>query len=256
MNKSETIGALSLALSKAQGKIKGALRDSNNPFFKSKYADLESVWDACREQLSSNELAVVQLSDETDKGIIVETILTHSSGEWISGRMFIPITSKLDAQTVGSATTYARRYCLQMMVGIAPVDDDGNAAAGKDPDPRKQAAREHVQETAKPPAPAAPIDLKDAAQHDRIKTALKAIYGDDKNAALAKVEELTTFIPKGKTEAEIVPGKRNFLLLKGTQAKIVADSLEKLVANASAESQEYGGDQGENEANYPEDIPF
>lgn len=133
MNRSESIGALSLALSKAQGMIKGALKDSANPFFKSKYADLESVWDACREPLSSNELAVIQLSDETDKGIIVDTVLSHSSGEWISGRMFIPITAKLDAQTVGSACTYARRYSLQMIVGIAPIDDDGNSAVNREP---------------------------------------------------------------------------------------------------------------------------
>ena len=132
MNRSETIGALSLALSKCQGMIKGAVKDSANPFFKSVYADLESVWAACREPLALNELAVIQLSDETDKGIIVDTMLTHSSGEWISGRMFIPISAKLDAQTVGSACTYARRYSLQMIVGIAPIDDDGNAAAGKD----------------------------------------------------------------------------------------------------------------------------
>jgi hypothetical protein len=131
MNRSETIGALSLALSKAQGMITGALKDSANPFFKSKYADLESVWDACREPLAKNELAVIQLSDETDKGIIVDTILSHSSGEWVSGRMFIPV-AKIDAQTVGSACTYARRYSLQMIVGIAPIDDDGNAATGKD----------------------------------------------------------------------------------------------------------------------------
>lgn len=140
MNRSESIGKLSLALSKAQGMIKGALKDSANPFFKSKYADLESVWEAARVPLSTNELAVIQLSDETDKGIIVDTILSHSSGEWISGRMFIPIPTKLDAQTVGSACTYARRYSLQMIVGIAPIDDDGNAAVGHS-DKKEQPAK-------------------------------------------------------------------------------------------------------------------
>lgn len=223
MQKSESIGALSLALSKAQGQIKGALRDSANPFFKSKYADLESVWDACREQLSTNELAVVQLSDETDKGIIVDTILSHSSGEWISGRMFIPISSKLDAQTVGSATTYARRYSLQMIVGIAPVDDDGNAAT-EQPQQRQQPP--------KPAAPSAPADPKDAEYHDRIKTALKTIYGDDKESALAKVTELTTWEKDGKT----IKGNPDYRKKTGKGAEILAHQLEAIAKKKAADT--------------------
>lgn len=128
MNKSESISKLSEALSKAQGVIEGAKKDSSNPFFKSKYADLSSVWEACRKPLSDNGLSVIQIFDETDKGVIVETILSHMSGEYIAGRMFIPI-SKIDAQTIGSASTYARRYGLQAIVGIAPEDDDGNDAS-------------------------------------------------------------------------------------------------------------------------------
>jgi hypothetical protein len=142
MIKSESISKLSDALSKAQGVIEGAKKDSSNPFFKSKYADLASVWEACRKPLSDNGLSVVQVFDETDKGVVVETILSHMSGEYIAGRMFIPI-SKIDAQTIGSAATYARRYGLQAIVGIAPEDDDGNSATGnegsqyKKTDPKK-----------------------------------------------------------------------------------------------------------------------
>lgn len=133
MNKSETINELATALSKAQGQIKGAAKDASNPFFKSKYADLSSVWEACREQLSSNGLSVIQLPETSDSGIIIETMLCHSSGQWVSSSYTMPV-SKLDAQAVGSAITYARRYALAAMVGVAPEDDDGNDAAKNPPE--------------------------------------------------------------------------------------------------------------------------
>ena len=132
MNKSENINELAAALSRAQGAIKGALKDSLNPHFKAKYADLASTWDACREQLAKNELSVVQMPDVSETGgIAVETILMHSSGQWISSRFVMPL-AKPDAHGVGSAITYARRYALAAMVGIAPEDDDGNKAIEKD----------------------------------------------------------------------------------------------------------------------------
>lgn len=120
------------ALAKAQGAIEGAKKDTDNPFFKSKYADLASVWDACRKQLSENGIGVLQFPDfdpET-KIVSVETILTHSAGYEKSFRTRVPL-SKVDAQGVGSGITYARRYALMAAIGIAPEDDDGNAAAEK-----------------------------------------------------------------------------------------------------------------------------
>lgn len=128
MEKSDQINEISAALSKAQAKIEGAVKDSNNPFFKSKYADLHSVWQACKEHLAANGLAVLQSPEGNDDGkIMVTTMITHSSGQWISGSFTIPV-SKNDAQAVGSAITYARRYALAAMVGVCPEDDDGNAA--------------------------------------------------------------------------------------------------------------------------------
>lgn len=130
-NRSDSIGALAAALSKAQGAMEGASKANENPFFKSKYADLASVWDACRVPLSTNALAVVQTVDDAEANgrVIVETVLMHASGEWISGRIAMKPT-KDDPQGIGSAITYARRYGLQAIVGIAPEDDDGNAASG------------------------------------------------------------------------------------------------------------------------------
>ena len=131
MNKSENINELALALSKAQILIKGALEDSKNPHFKSNYASLKSYIDAAKEALSKNGLAVTQLihdSSESHNAVSVETILMHSSGQWMSSVFSMPV-SKLDAQGLGSAITYARRYSYAAIIGIAPMeDDDGNKA--------------------------------------------------------------------------------------------------------------------------------
>ena len=137
MNHSDQINELGAALAKAQGLIEGAKKDSANPFFKSRYADLASVWDACRKHLSENGLSITQCPEESDNGIAIETMLLHSSGQWIKSRYTMPV-SKLDAQAVGSAITYARRYALASIVGIAPEDDDGNADAKAKPEKREE----------------------------------------------------------------------------------------------------------------------
>ncbi len=124
---SPSIAALAAALAKAQGQMGGARKDSVNPHLKSSYADLASVWDACRDALSANGLAVVQQVGTDTRGAAVTTMLLHSSGEWLRSRCVVPLT-KNDAQGFGSAVTYARRYALAAVVGVAPVDDDGHAA--------------------------------------------------------------------------------------------------------------------------------
>lgn len=126
MKHSEQINEIGAALAKAQGAIENATKDKANPFFKSTYADLAGIWDACRAALSSNGLSVVQTPEQSEKGVLVSTMLLHSSGQWISGSYLMPV-SKFDAQSIGSAITYARRYALAAMVGVAPEDDDGSA---------------------------------------------------------------------------------------------------------------------------------
>jgi hypothetical protein len=134
MNKSESIAGLAAALAKAQGQMKGAIKDSANPFFKSKYADLASVVEAIRAAFSANGLSYIQTVEPSEKDEVrVETTLLHLSGEWIScGVLSLPV-SKVDAQGYGSALTYARRYSLSAAVGVAPEDDDGNAASAAKP---------------------------------------------------------------------------------------------------------------------------
>lgn len=127
--RSEQINELAAALAKAQGVLEGALKGKVNPAFKTKYADLASVWDAAREPLSSNGLSVVQLTQEAEGGMVLVTMLMHSSGQWVSSRYPIrPVKS--DPQGYGSALSYARRYSLMSVVGVSPEEDDGNAAGG------------------------------------------------------------------------------------------------------------------------------
>jgi ERF superfamily len=134
MDMSPNIAELATALSKAQGQMVGASKSAANLFFKSKYADLESVWDACRKPLSENGLAILQ-SPHTDlvEGslrVSVQTLLTHTSGQWISDTM--TVSAKEDSpQALGSCVTYLRRYALQSFAGIAPTEDDGEAAEGR-----------------------------------------------------------------------------------------------------------------------------
>lgn len=127
MNQSDNIAELATALSKAQSEIQGAKKDCANPFFKSKYADLSSVWDACREPLTKNGLSVIQTTSERDGNIYLFTTLAHSSGQWIRSELKV-IVGKPDIQALGSSLTYCRRYSLAMIAGVCPEDDDGNAA--------------------------------------------------------------------------------------------------------------------------------
>lgn len=126
MNKSETINELATALSKAQAKLKGAKQDSTNPFYKCKYADLSSVWDACREPLTNNGLSVTQTMAIGANGeCIIETTLFHTSGQWINSQLQMPV--EIDPQKLGKEITYGRRYALAAIVGVCPEDDDAES---------------------------------------------------------------------------------------------------------------------------------
>jgi hypothetical protein len=119
------------ALVKAQKEFGPALKSSTNPHFKSKYADLAACIEAVIDALNNNGIALVQQLSECESGVIVETLFIHESGEIFNcGKIQIPAL-KHDAQGFGSALTYARRYSVMAACGIAPEDDDGNAATRK-----------------------------------------------------------------------------------------------------------------------------
>lgn len=128
MDKSETIKNIAIAMNKAQSEMGGAHKGANNPFFKSKYADLGAVIQAVKQPFADNGLSYVQFPIEEGGRIGIETILMHISGEWLSNSFTVNLT-KQDAQGAGSAITYCRRYGLQAVAGIPSEDDDGNAAS-------------------------------------------------------------------------------------------------------------------------------
>lgn len=125
------------ALAKAQSEMGKAIKESANPHFRSKYADLGNVMDACLPALNANGIAVVQPFVPGELGHVVKTILYHESGESIECSVPL-LLGKQDMQGLGSAITYARRYGLMSMAGIAPEDDDGNGAAKNPPSKTQQ----------------------------------------------------------------------------------------------------------------------
>lgn len=150
VDRSSAIGQLAAALALAQGVIQHAEKDSQNPFFRSRYADLASVWNACRKPLSDNGLAVIQSPSTQFVGspefevrptrggdertvvkvitrVTVLTRLFHCSGEWVESVMDTLLPTG-DPQSIGSAITYLRRYALSALVGVAPADDDAEEA--------------------------------------------------------------------------------------------------------------------------------
>ena len=123
MKTSEQISELAAALAKAQGMMENAVMNRVNPHFKSKYADLAAIFDAARKPLSANGLAIVQTIGDG----VLHTRLLHTSGQWIASEHPLPMSGR--PQEIGSALTYARRYSLSALIGIAAdEDDDANAA--------------------------------------------------------------------------------------------------------------------------------
>jgi hypothetical protein len=132
---------IATALVKAQKAFGPALKTATNPHFKSRYADLSACVEAVMDGLNNNGIALVQQLHEAEHGVTVETVFIHESGEMLNcGKLFVPAT-KQDAQGFGSALTYARRYSLMAACGIAPEDDDGNAASQPKEKPTLDAKR-------------------------------------------------------------------------------------------------------------------
>lgn len=186
------------AFAKAQGMIQLAAKDAKNPAFKDRdnpkrkdgtsYADLAAVWEACRTALTSNGICVLQVPFNAGTDIGVLTMLGHSSGQWVRGRLQVK-PAQFTAQAVGSATTYLRRYCLAAMAGVAPKgdDDDGNFAGSTAPsdDDGTMSAPTPRRQTRQPdPEPAPSDDWKTDAR--RIAAAIdKAKTHDECDALMA-----------------------------------------------------------------------
>ena len=138
------------ALVKAQKEFGPALKTSTNPHFRSKYADLAACVEAVIDALNNNGIYLMQMTHETPDGAMAETVFVHESGEMLSaGKLFFP-ASKHDAQGYASSLSYVRRYSLMAACGIAPEDDDGNAASKPAPKPPKVEAKPEPKVEAKP----------------------------------------------------------------------------------------------------------
>lgn len=137
MNQSPQINELATALSKAQSEMSFASKDSINPHFKSKYADLSAVWDAIRVPLTKHGLSVTQILETMGDQIILVSILMHSSGQWIKSTLPV-INANKTSQGQGSGITYCRRYALAALVGCVQDDDDAEASMPKDRDKSKK----------------------------------------------------------------------------------------------------------------------
>ena len=152
MRQSDSLDKLAPAMAKAQADMGGAVKDSTNPFFKSKYADLTSVWQACKDALHTNGISVIQSPCDREGRIGVETMLLHSSGQFVSGEFTIGVKKADDPQADGSSITYARRYALAAFVGVCPTDDDGEGAMHRKTAPKPEPFKGHRGGQDRPPA--------------------------------------------------------------------------------------------------------
>jgi hypothetical protein len=134
----QSVSAIAKAFVKAQKEFAPALKTSTNPHFRSKYVSLDGCIEAVLDALNNNGIALIQSTHKCDNGVKVETILIHESGEILTGGILQVPATKQDAQGYGSALTYARRYSLMATCGIAPEDDDGNAAVSAQSVVKKQ----------------------------------------------------------------------------------------------------------------------
>lgn len=171
---SESINELAGALAKAQGEFTTAKKSADNPFFKSRYADLAEVVAACRAPLAKHGLCVIQQVVRDEAGVMLRSTLAHSSGQWIASEYSVrPVrvvkdrdgkateVEANDPQSVGSAITYARRYSLAALVGVVTDDDDdGNAASGRDAGP-PQMPQKRAMPKVGPTAQPAQVKLND-----------------------------------------------------------------------------------------------
>lgn len=129
MKTSDSIKNILPALFKVKSEIKELSKGAENPYFNSSYADLNTHLDGIEPALAKHDLMVLQPVQRDESGDYVETIVYHSSGEWVSSSMSLQTVA--DMQKAGSAVTYARRYTLGALFSVKTVDDDGNAASGK-----------------------------------------------------------------------------------------------------------------------------
>lgn len=205
MKTSDTLTALAPALVKALAEIRGAPKDRKNPHFKNDYATLESVIDASREILSSHGLCAFQALGAIEGGALhVTTRVQHESGEYVESLFQMPV-GKLDPQSTGSASTYARRYALMAALNMAPIDDDGEGA--------NASPRQEARDQSKPSQPLlVAINTMEGYQRDppafkefwsKNREGFKANFDPDEYRQLVEaMQRIAASMPKDETRPE------------------------------------------------------
>lgn len=197
MNKSDSIAALAAALANAQGEMENASKNSQNPHFRSKYADLAEIINTVRPVISKHGLSVMQFPSYSDGIVHVETVIAHKSGEWMSEKCSAP-AQKQDPQGVGSAISYLRRYSLAAVCNLAQEDDDANAAS-KAPKQSAQAPKVAPKPAPAPTtAPAQPVGHVPATKATL--SALASYYAND--SAEVMLDDINEMIVKAKPGAQ------------------------------------------------------
>ena len=232
MHHSESLANIAAALAAFQGEVENATKGSTNPAFKSKYADLAEILNTVREPLSKHGLSLIQIPSYENGIVSLETMLLHKSGEFICGLCSAPVM-KQDAQGIGSAITYLRRYCAAAFCGIAQEDDDGNGAVGNahagQAQPARPAARPAAQPAKATPSPQGPTDPEAEKERQR----LVATYRTEKEAARKRLLVLT----KGdETEVDkVIKETEDLLKAKQAGTQEFIDSLKGLAAQVKVE---------------------
>lgn len=223
-DESPSLGKLAGALAKAQGSIRNAAKETmnNNPHVNKKYADLGSVWDACRAALAENELAVTQRVTTDGEEVTLTTMLLHSSGEFLRDRLVVrvsPIGSQPWIQALGISITYARRYALSALVGVAPAGDDTDGEGSQAAAPSSKRRRDEGQAPAGPTtfpnfgkskgapiagAPLAELELYAVRMRESVENPEKARFKAHNRAMLealeAEIDKQTNITAKPPTE--------------------------------------------------------
>ncbi len=185
MNKSESIAKIASAFVKAQSEMGNAVKDSKNPFFKSSYADLNSVREACLPALNKHGISVLQPTSVIEGKLYVETLLLHESGEYLSGMYEVVVGKQNDPQALGAAISYSRRYGLQSMVNIGAADDDGESAVNRS-------------FNSKPIATQAPLQTTGVAQMANVATSITPPTASTANrGSFRKNPAQSTSVPSG-----------------------------------------------------------
>jgi hypothetical protein len=182
--RSETIEKIAPALIAFQSELPAIAKDKDNPYFKSKYADLATISEAIKSPLAANKLAYTQhFEQQESQTVCVTTVLLHESGEWLANSCKLPV-NKADAQGYGSAITYARRYGLSALLGLVSEDDeDGNAASEKPKSKTREKQEARFEAEKNNPDPAPEVLLK------QLHIILTNRYGSDSDAKKSLLED-------------------------------------------------------------------